>query len=244
MNAIVRSQRRFDRRLYLGASLIFFALVFWTFARTFYLQRFFGTPPLSALLHIHGAVMSGWVLLLVLQTGLIAAHRVRWHRRLGVFGAVWAALLVIVGSFTTLHAAAREVRGHTDFAASQVIITSLDLLQMLFFAGFVAIAIWQRHRPDYHKRLMLLTIACMLPDALARLPVSFMAGATEVDLNLRIMVGLDLFIIICVGLDTLWHRRLHPAFGWGALLFVGAFHLALFSTQSRAWIAFGESLVS
>jgi hypothetical protein len=84
----------------------------------------------------------------------------------------------------------------------------------------------------------------MLPDALARLPVSFMAGATEVDLNLRIMVGLDLFIIVCVGLDALWHRRLHPAFGWGALLFVGAFRLALFSTQSRAWIAFGESLVS
>jgi len=230
--------------LYLGASLAFFALVFWTFARTLYLKPFFGTPPLSLLLHIHGAVMTGWVVLLVVQTSLIAAHRVQWHRRLGVFGAVWAALLVIVGSFTTLHAAAREVRGHTDFAASQVVITSLDLLQMQFFAGFVAIAIWLRHRPDYHKRLMLLTIACMLPDALARLPISFMAGATEADLNLRIMVGLDLFIIICVGLDTLWHRRLHPAFGWGALLFVGAFHLALYSTQSRAWIAFGESLVS
>ena len=244
MNAIVRSQRRFDRRLYLGASLIFFALVFWTFARTFYLKPFFGTPPLSALLHIHGAVMTGWVVLLVVQTSLIAAHRVHWHRRLGVFGAFWAALVVIVGSVTTLHAAAREVRAHTDFAASQVVITSLDLLQMLFFAGFVAIAIWQRHRPDYHKRLMLLTIACMLPDALARLPVSFMAQATEVELNLRIMVGLDAFIIICVGLDTFWHRRLHPAFAWGALLFVGAFHLALYATQSHAWIAFGESLLS
>lgn len=244
MNTVVRSQRRFDRRLYLGASLVFLALVFWTFARTFYLRPFFGTPPLSALLHIHGAVMSGWVVLLVVQASLIAAHRVRWHRRLGVFGAVWAALLVIVGSFTTLHAAAREVRGHTDFAEAQVVITSLDLLQMLFFAAFAAIAIWLRHRRDYHKRLMLLTIACMLPDALARLPVSFMSGAAEVALNLRIMIGLDLFIIICVGLDTLWHRRLHPAFGWGASLFVGAFHLALYATQSRAWIAFGESLVS
>jgi hypothetical protein len=244
MNTIARSQRRFDRCLCLGASILFLTLVFWTFARTFYLKPFFGTPPLTALLHIHGAVMSGWVLLLVVQTSLIAAHRVRWHRRLGVFAAVWAAMLVIVGSFTTLHAAAREVRGHTDFAASQVVITSLDLLQMLFFAGFVAIAIWQRHRPDYHKRLMLLTIACMLPDALARLPVSFMSGAAEVDLNLRIMIGLDLFIIICVGLDTLWHRRLHPAFGWGASLFVGAFHLALYATQSRARTAFGESLVS
>ena len=237
MNATVRSQRRFDRRLYLGASLIFFALVFWTFAHTFYLKPFFGTPPLSALLHIHGAVMSGWVVLLVVQTSLIAAHRVHWHRRVGVFGAVWAGLVVLFGSITTLHAAAREVRGHTDFAAGQVIITSLDLLQMLFFAGFVAIAIWERHRPDYHKRLMLLTIACMLPDALARLPVSFMT-------NQLILVGMDGFIVICVGIDTVWHRRLHPAFAWGAFLFVGAFHLALYVTQSRAWIAFGESLVS
>jgi len=237
MNAIVRSQRRRDHRLYLGASLIFLALVFWTFARTFYLKPFFSTPPLSTLLHIHGAVMSGWVLLLVVQTSLIAAHRVSWHRRLGVFGAVWAALLVIVGSVTTLHAAAREVRAHTHFAASQVVITSLDLLQMLFFACFVAIAIWQRHHPDYHKRLMLLTIACMLPDALARLPVSFMT-------NQLILAGMDGFIVICVGIDTLWHRRLHPAFGWGALLFVGAFHLALYITRTRTWIAFGESLVS
>jgi hypothetical protein len=244
VTAIVRSPRRFDRRLYLGAGLIFLALVFWTFARTFYLKPFFGTPPLSALLHIHGAVMTGWVVLLVVQTSLIAAHRVQWHRRLGVFGAVWAALVVIVGSFTTLHAAAREVRGHTDFAAAQVTITSLDLLQMVFFAGFVAIAIWQRHRPDYHKRLMLLTIACMLPDALARLPISFMSQATEADLNLRIMVGLDVFVLTCVGLDTLWRRRLHPAFAWGALLFVGAFHLALYLTKTPAWIAFGESLVS
>jgi hypothetical protein len=84
---------------------------------------------------------------------------------------------------------------------------------------------------------MLLTIACMLPDALARLPVSFMT-------NQLILAGMDGFIIICVGIDTFWHRRLHPAFAWGALLFVAAFHLALYFTQTRAWIAFGESIVS
>jgi hypothetical protein len=244
MNTLIRSKRRFDLPLYLGASIVFLALVFWTFARTFYLRTFFGTPPLSELLRIHGAVMTGWVVLLVAQTSLIAAHRVQWHRRLGVFGCFWAALVVLFGSITTLHAAAREVRGHTDFAASQVTITSLDLLQMLFFAGFVIIAIWQRHRPAYHKRLMLLTIACMLPDALARLPVSFMSQASESQLNLRIMMGLDVFILICVGIDTIWHRRLHPAFAWGAALFVAAFHVALYLTQTPAWIAFGESLLS
>jgi len=91
---------------------------------------------------------------------------------------------------------------------------------------------------------MLLTIACMLPDALARLPVSFMTGATEAELNLRIMIGLDVFVLICVGVDTVWHRHLHPAFAWGALLFVGAFHVALYVTQTVGWIAFGRSLVS
>jgi hypothetical protein len=237
MNSIFRSPRFAEHRLYLGATALFLALVFWTFARTFYLKPFFATPPLSALLQIHGAVMSGWVILLVVQSSLIAAHRVQWHRRLGVFGAAWAALLVLVGSITTLQAAAREVRGHTNFAAGQVVITSLDLLQMIFFAGFVAIAIAQRNRPDYHKRLMLLTIACMLPDALARLPVRFMT-------NQLILVGMDGFIIVCVGLDTLWHRRLHPAFAWGAGLFIAAFHLALHFTQTRAWITLGASILS
>ena len=183
-------------------------------------------------------------MLLVIQTSLIAVHRVQWHRRLGAFGAAWAALVVFFASMTALRAATREVRGHTEFAASQVIITSLDLLQMMFFAGFVVFAVWQRHRPAYHKRLMLLTIPCMLPDALARLPVSFMSQAAVADLNLRIMLGLDAFTLICVGVDTLWHRRLHPAFAWGALLFLAAFHLALYVTKMPAWIAFGESLVS
>jgi hypothetical protein len=235
MSFTTGSGHRLDRHLYLGASFIFLALVFWTFARTFYLKPFFHTPPLSALLHIHGAVMTGWVVLLAAQTSLIAARRVRWHRWLGVFGSVWAALVVLLGSITTLHAAAREVRGHTRFAASQVTITSLDLLQMLFFAGFVALAILQRRRPAYHKRLMLLTIACMLPDALARLPVSFMT-------NQLIMVGLDVFMFVVVALDTLWHRRLHPVFAWGGLLFVVAFHLALYFSQTPGWIKFGESL--
>jgi hypothetical protein len=237
MKAVANSRQPFERRFYLGSSLVFLALVFWTFARSFYLKVFFDTAPLSLLLHIHGAVMSGWVILLVVQSGLIAAHRVRWHRRLGVFGTVWAALVVILGSVTTLHAAVREVRAHSAFAASQIVITSLDLIQMLLFAGFVSVAVWLRRRPDYHKRLMLLTIACMLPDALARLPVSFMT-------NELILVGLDGFVLLCVGMDTLGRRRLHPAFGWGGLLIVGAFHAGLYFTRSPAWIAFGSRLAS
>jgi hypothetical protein len=181
--------------------------------------------------------MSGWVVLLVAQSGLIAARRIRWHRQLGVFGTVWAALVATLGSVTTLHAAAREVHGHSPYAPAQLTITGLELVQMLLFTGLVAAAIWWRRRTDYHKRLMLLTIPCMLPSALARLPVGFMTNAL-------ILLGLYLFVLACVGLDTLRHRRLHPAFGWGALLVLGGLQLAFYATQTASWIAFASRLVS
>lgn len=237
MDTIQSAARQFERLFYLSVASLFLALVFWTFARTFYLKSLFGTPALPLLLHIHGLVMTGWPVLLVVQASLISARRVDWHRRMGVFGTVWAALVVILGSVTTLHAAAREVRGHTQMASMQVFITTLDLLQMLLFAGFVTAAILWRRRSDYHKRLMLLTIACMLPDALARLPVSFMT-------NSRILIGLDAFVILCVGIDTLRNRRLHPAFGWGGLLFILTFHIALVAALTPAWIAFASGLLS
>lgn len=228
---------RFERRFYLIATAAFLLLVFWTFARTYFLKSLFGTPPLPALLHVHAIVMSGWVVLLAVQSALISARRIGWHRRLGVFGAGWAALLVVVGSLTTVHAAAREVRGHTPMAAPQIVITTLDLAQMALFAAFVAIAIWQRRRADVHKRLMLLTIVCMLPDALARLPVTFMT-------NGLILGGLYGSVAVFVGLDTIRHRRLHPAFGWGGLGLLVVFTVLLFVAMTPWWIAFGTRLVS
>ena len=96
MNAIAgigRGRAGTERGFYLGATLVFLALVVWVFARTYYFTLWFGTPALPALLHVHGAVMSGWVVLFAAQSGLVAADRVRWPRRPGVFGACWAVLV-------------------------------------------------------------------------------------------------------------------------------------------------------
>ena len=226
----------FERRFYLTASVGFAALVAWTFARTYYLKAIFHTPELSWLIHVHGIAMTGWVVLLALQSALIASGRVRLHRRIGVFGAGWAAFVVVLGSVTTLHAGAREVHAGSAAAAGQLVIMGLDLLQMLLFGIYVTLAIAWRRRPDVHKRLMLLTIACMLPDALARLPGDFMT-------NFMILVGINLFVVASVAVDTVRHRRLHPAFGWGAGAFVVLFNLALPAMQTHSWIAFATWLV-
>ena len=240
MNAATRSTPApgsFERRFYLGTCTVFAALVFWTFARTYYLRLFFHRSPLPALLHVHGMVMTGWVVLLAVQSGLISVRRIRWHRWLGLVGTGWAVLVVILGSVTTLHASAREVHNHTAFTDLQVRITGLELVQMILFATFVATAIWLRKRTDYHKRLMLLTIACMLPSALARLPINNVT-------NLFILGGLNLFVLACVGIDSVRNRRLHPAFAWGAGALLLAINLAFYLTKLTAWIAFGRWLVA
>jgi hypothetical protein len=226
-----------DHPFSLLVSGCFLALVFWTFARSYYLKGFFDSPPLTPLVQVHGAVMSGWVLLLAVQSGLAATGRIRWHRYLGWLGAVWALFVIVMGSVTTLAASAREVHQHSKFAHMQLVVSGLELVQMLLFAGLVITAIALRHRPDYHKRLMLLTIVCLLPSALARLPIDFLD-------NRLILWVLDALVLSCVGIDAWRHRRLHPAFGWGAAAVLGVLHAAFYLSQTPAWISFGTRMVS
>ena len=227
MNVVSARGRR--SLIYLSASAIFAALVFVAFAHQYYLASLFKSPQLPTLLRVHGAVMTGWVLLLVTQSTLVSAHRVQWHRQLGMFGAAWAVLVVIMGCAATLHASAREVRGHTDIAPLQLTITGLELVQMLLFAGFVACAVWLRRRGDFHKRLMLLTIICMLPSIFPRLPFDLFPSM------ISILLAVYASLAICIGVDTLVYRRLHPAFGWGGAVFVVALQLAFFGAYTTAW---------
>ena len=45
---------------------------------------------------------------------------------------------------------------------THVSVLGIELLQMLLFAVLVILAVGLRRRADYHKRLMLLTLSCML----------------------------------------------------------------------------------
>jgi hypothetical protein len=241
MNALLTVHRKFDRRFYLGAGLVAFGLVFWGFAHTYYLKLIFGTPTLSTRLHIHGAIMSSWLVLFVAQACLISARRTDLHRRLGIVGILIAIGVVLVGSTTTINAAAREVGRQSAEANARVAVLGLELVQMALFAGLVATAIGMRRRPDFHKRLMLLATACMMPSAFSRIPLdlTFMVSSF-----VSILILFNLFVIICALIDTVRNRRLHPAFGWGGAIAIGALNLAYVIAISPEWLRFGTWLVS
>src|SRR6202171_1721191 len=107
MNPSMRTTGK-DRRLYIWFAVFMPVIVLLGFARTYYLKGFFGNPPLPGLLvHIHGLVMTSWVILFIAQVSLVARRRTRTHQKLGVLGAFLAGAIVVVGVATAIAAAAR-----------------------------------------------------------------------------------------------------------------------------------------
>ena len=229
--------RRDDRRLYIWAAALVPVIVLIGFARTYYLKGFFGNPPLPGLLvHLHGLVMTTWVVLFVTQVSLVATGRTRTHQRLGVFGAILAALVVIVGVLTGIAGAARGASPGPP--ALQFLVIPLG--DMLVFAILVGTALYfRRSRLDIHKRLMLLAAVNLLAPAIARIPLNFIAtGGALAFFGLT-----DICLLACVAFDTIRNRRLHPAFLWGTLFVIAFQPLRLMLAGTDVWLRFATMLV-
>ena len=140
-----------DRRLYTWVAVFVPVIVLIGFARSYYLKGFFNTPAIPSLLvHLHGIVMTSWVVLFVVQVSLVARRRVRVHQRLGVFGAMLAALIVVVGTLTGIAGAARG--SSPGPPPLQFLVVPLG--DILVFAILVGTALWfRRHRLDIPARL-------------------------------------------------------------------------------------------
>ena len=66
-----------------------------------------GAKSLTPLVHLHAAVFSAWLVLYLVQTGLVASGRTVLHKRLGIAGVVLAVAVVGVGCQTAVTAARR-----------------------------------------------------------------------------------------------------------------------------------------
>ena len=98
-----RSSKTGERVFYTGMAVAILITVFAGFSRTFYLRPHFQQiQPLIPLLIVHGIVFSSWIVLLIVQTSLVAAKRTRTHMRLGIAGGVLAAAMIVIGTVTAI----------------------------------------------------------------------------------------------------------------------------------------------
>jgi hypothetical protein len=233
---VVRSStsRGIERRLYTLAAVATLLVVLAGFARTYYLKLAFGTPPLSGLLHVHGLVMTAWFVLFMVQARLVAGGRTDLHRRLGAVGALLALAVLVLG--TTVAIVGARLGHVPPNGPPPLVFLAVPLGDMVVFALLVGAALWFRRRSDIHKRLMLLSCVGLLTAAIARIPLPWLQQGGIVAFFLVTVV----LVLACVSWDTVVHRRLHPAFGWGAALIAVSWPLRLAMTQTPPWQSFAQ----
>ena len=111
--ALVRASSKF----FFGMSVVLLLFVLSGFAPTLYLRAFFNVPPIPASIYLHGGILTGWFIWLVVQTSLVQTARTAMHRRLGVVGVVWAAGVVAGGLLATYNVAPHAVADGIDLNA-------------------------------------------------------------------------------------------------------------------------------
>ena len=153
----------------LAAAILFPLIVLVGFGRTYYFKGLFGTtrPLPSSLVHLHGLVMTAWVVLFVVQVRLASSKRIHRHQQLGYAGIGLGALIIATGLPTALRAA-KYGSASAPPAIPPLSFLLVPTFDLLIFALLFGAAILYRRRPAAHKRLMLLTAVNFLPPALAR----------------------------------------------------------------------------
>lgn len=222
----------------MAAAIVLTALA--GFARTYFLRPLLAAPApplpgLTPLIHLHGFLFTGWVLLLFAQVRLVATKRVALHRRLGVAGAVMAALMVVVGTLTALQGV---VRGVAPFGMDPRRFLLVPLFAIGLFAVFVVAGVRARRDGPSHKRWMLLATIALLPPAVARWVLLLGLGPPVV------FAVATLFPLPLFAWDLKTRRRLHPVTLGGGLLLIVSGPLRLVLAQTHGWLVASEWLVS
>jgi len=149
------------RYFYFSMSLLMAVLGVWAFSHTVDVRLLHAKPPRPLLLWFHSAVFSAWIAVFVAQSSLVRLHKVRVHRTLGWFGAALALLMVVSGFVVSIIMIRFETTVLRQNVASFLSILWCDLI---IFGACMALAIYFRKRPEYHRRLVFLA-NCQLMQA-------------------------------------------------------------------------------
>jgi hypothetical protein len=225
-----------EHAFFASIALLIVAAVFIGFARTYYLAGVFRAPLPSLLVHIHGAVFSIWILLLLAQVSLVAAGRVDVQRCLGLAGCGVACTMVILGQMVATDALARHFtngpKGEEVKAFYAVPVNDVLAFATLAYLGFRA-----RFSPATHKRLMLIATIALLDAAFVRWPIA----APRWNLRCAEMCCYALLLFLA-GYDLWSTKRVHRATLWASGFLVLLQQVRIPIGHSVSWQRFATTV--
>lgn len=226
------TERRRYHQFYVGLTLFLIATVITGFWPSYFGTLLSGGVTRPLVMHLHGAVFTGWMALLLLQVGLAATGRVRLHRQVGRAGIGYGVLVFVMGVIVTFAAPVMHIRAGTwtvDAAAGFLL---LPIGDMILFAGFFGTAIAYRHKPDVHKRLIIAATVALAFAAVARL-------------NLPLLPFFLLWLspmAIAMGFDIVTRGQVHRVDAISTAVMAIAFVRVLF-VESEGWLVVGRAML-
>lgn len=185
--------------------------------------------PFPPIIHVHGVVFVGWLVLLTSQVLLIRTGRWQTHQRLGLLGAILAAIMIIVGPMTAIVMDRLEF-GTPDDNTPFLFVQMTDMASFAMLAGSGLVL---RRQAAAHKRLMLLATLYISDAGFSRFlqdPITQQLGSSYWPYFAGLYLGSDL-LILGVGIyDLITRRRLHPAY---VVALVGIFAIQMVSVHFR-----------
>ena len=164
-----------------------------------------GTFPIAWVLHIHAAIMFAWVGAFALQAFLGATGRTLTHRKTGTYAIAlgwlaWASMIFVEFRGFVAHPLPTDLSDYDWNLPGPFV--------YLTFGVFLAWAVWERKRPQWHKRLIIFALFMSIEAAIQRyawIPRTYAFGGIVAVLDLSLLAPLILY-----DLRTL-RLRIHPA---------------------------------
>ena len=225
-----------DRYFYFAMSLLSAAAVVAGFSQTVDAGLLHPGIAPPRILWVHGVTFSAWILIFILQSALVRTRNVKWHRTIGWVAAALATIMVPLGVVTAIRMVHFET--YSLHMPHRYAFLAIPFFDISVFGLCMALAIYWRKTPEFHRRLVFFATCGLLVAAFARMDHAF---ARQHNLS---YVGVDLMLALGVCRDLLVNRRIHTVYRIGVPLYYvaqfGVIYLAAIGPEW--WVRIGRAI--
>jgi len=224
------------RRFYIGIGVLIVLMAIVGFWPTYFGPLLAGTVEKIPAIHFHAAVYSGWLVLFVVQVVFASTGRLALHRKLGKVGIYYGFGLIPVGILAAFAMFAMRVEAGLVAEAQRYLLAPLT--DMVVFPIFFGAAVAYRHKPELHKRLMVVATTTLLVAAVARM--TFLGTPVPTTI---FMLAWCMPIFMGMAHDLVTKRLVHPVYVMGL---AGLFILRQrdYLVETETWLSVSGWLVS
>jgi hypothetical protein len=199
------------RYFFVVMALLFLVVAMFGFIPS-YQALYQGLFHVDWIVEVHGAIMTAWLLVFIIQTILAARGNLRFHIKLGMASIALGVLVLLSFSFLETRRIIRDNPPLNDglFDGWVLVLYTIALFGLFFTWGIIA-----RRKPAIHKRLLFLSTLIILQPAIDRiqwLPLR--------SLQWTLFIYLDVLLIPLFIYDWIILKRIHKITWLGFLLII------------------------